>query len=210
MAGQVGRTLAILHQVGMPTDRTLSPGTHGHLTYRHSPEQWQELIDRTRTAGAPWLDDLVRLREEVLLPLEQIPFREPTEPFRICINDLNIEAVRMGSADELVVLHWDFAGPNVPEWELAYVLKHWASGRRSNAGTARALIEGYRAIAAVPSLDACSFWLPITAELNWTHDQFCRALGNVGEKREFSEGAIRDLLSDGFSVTKINRILAEL
>lgn len=35
VARSVGRTLAILHRVGPPTDRTITPGAGGHLTYRH-------------------------------------------------------------------------------------------------------------------------------------------------------------------------------
>lgn len=210
LARTVGTKLAILHGVGMPTDRTLQPGSHGHLTYRHTADQWQELVDRTHVAGAPWFDDLVRLRQEVLVPLEKIPFRQPVDPFRICINDLNIAAVRMGPADELVFMHWDFAGPNVPEWELAYVLKHWASGQRANPGTARAIVDGYREVGAVPTLDRSSFWLPITAELNWTHDQFDRALGNPGEKQEFSVGAVQEMIEDSITPATIDALLAEL
>lgn len=212
VARDVGRNLAAIHEVGMPTDQALTPGGPGHLTQRHSDEDWKKLIDRTSAAGMPWLDDLVRLREGTLRELEEIPSRPINEPFRICINDLNVDAVRMGANDELTLVHWEFAGPNQPEWELAYVLVHWAIYGVANPGTAAALVAGYRDRAgAAPELDLSSFWLSITANLNWTYDQFCTALGaSDEERRRFSEAELRDLITDPYSVAKIEQVLAEL
>ena len=88
-------------------------------------------------------------------------------------------------------MHWDFAGPNQRSWELAYVLRQWASDQRTNPGTARALADGYRTVAgALPAMDRSSFWITITASSNWVHDQLSRSLTATGERRAFSEGAL--------------------
>ena len=95
VAHDVGRTLATLHEVAMPTDRLLTPSTSGHLTYRHTEDDWAQLIAGTAAAGKPWADDLVRLRDDHLRQLEAVEFRQPDGPMVICVQDLNINAVRM-------------------------------------------------------------------------------------------------------------------
>ena len=211
VATEIGRTLALIHSAGTPTDRALVPGTHGHLTHRCPPASWDELLQRARSTGAPWVDEAVTVREKILRPLEEVPPAEPTEPFRICIQDLNAGAVRMGRSGEVVCMHWDFAGPNQRSWELAYVLRQWASDQRTNPGTARALADGYQEVAGgLPSIDRSSFWVAITASLNWVHDQLSRSLDSEGERRTFSEGALLSELADPFSLAKIDRILDEV
>lgn len=60
----------------MPTDRVLTPSTSGHLTHRHTEDDWTQLIARTAAAGKPWTDDLVRLREGHLRELEAVEFHQ--------------------------------------------------------------------------------------------------------------------------------------
>ncbi|MEQ7124152.1 hypothetical protein ABN034_06470 [Actinopolymorpha sp. B11F2] len=212
VARQVGRTLATVHEVAMPSDQVFTPFAPGHLTYRHSDAEWDQLIAGTSAAGKPWTDDLVRLREGTLSALESVPFRPAVEPLVVSIADLNIEAVRMAPDDKLALIHWDFAGPHRPEWELAYVLVHWTVYGQANPGTARALVAGYRDRAgAVPPLNLSSFWLTITAHLNWTYDQFCTARSAIGdEKRAYVEGELQQLIADQLTVTKIEQLLEEL
>jgi len=211
LARQIGSTLAVLHEIGTPTDRTLLPGAHGHLSHRHSPEQWDDLVARTASAGRPWASELARLRSETLRPLESVPVPEIVAPFRVCINDLNVGAVRLGPAEEPVLVHWDFAGPNQPAWELGYVLMHWAVYGRTNPGTARALVSGYaERSGSVPQLDLSSFWIAITAHLNWTYDQFHRVLTREGEARSFSEGELGELLAGPLTPAAITEVLTEV
>jgi thiamine kinase-like enzyme len=212
VARQVGRILATVHDVAMPSDHVLTPFAPGHLTYRHTEEQWDQLIAQTSAAGKPWADDLARLREGTLSELEAIPFRQAVEPLVVSIADLTVEAVRMAPNDQLLLVHWDFAGPHQPEWELAYVLLHWAVYGPANPGTARSLVAGYHDRAgAVPPLDLSSFWLTITAHLNWTYDQFCTARTTIGdEKRGYVEAELQQLIDDPLTVTKIEQLLGEL
>lgn len=212
VARQVGRNLAAVHEVAMPSDHVLTPFAPGHLTYRHTEAEWNQLVAQTSAAGKPWTDDLARLRQSTLSELEAIPFRQTAEPLVVSIADLNVEAVRMAPNDELVLVHWDFAGPHRPEWELAYVLAHWTIHGPANPGTARALVAGYRDRAgAVPSLDLSSFWLTISAHLNWTYDQFCTARSTIGaEKRAYVETELQQLIADPLTVTRIEQLLDEL
>ncbi|GAA2759361.1 phosphotransferase [Actinopolymorpha rutila] len=212
IARHVGRVLATVHEVAMPSEYVVKPFAPGHLTYRHNEAEWDQLIAGTSAAGKPWTDDLVRLREGTLRVLEAVPFRQAAEPMVVSIADLSIGTVRTAPHDELVLVHWDFAGPHCPEWELAYVLTHWAIHGPANPGAARAVIAGYRERAGTaPSLDPSSFWLTITAHLNWTYNQFCSARDAIGDdQRSYAEGELRHLISDPFTVTKIERLLEDL
>ena len=130
----------------------------------------------------------------------------------ICVQDLNINAVRMGPHDELVVVHWDFAGPNRPEWELAYVLNQWATNATASPGTAAALVSGYReGSGTIPRLDLSSFWLTITGFLNWTFGRANSALQTTDlEEQAFDRSALRQLIADPLTVTKIEQLLDNL
>ncbi|HEY9293015.1 MAG TPA: phosphotransferase [Microlunatus sp.] len=209
VARAVGRTLATLHSVGPATDHRLAPGQSGHLTHRHSDDDWDQLILRTAAAKKPWLDDLINLVRNVLRPLQSIDFR-PESSLIICINDLSVGTVRMGADDQLVLTHWDFAGPNHPAWELGYVLVHWAVHAPTNPGTARALVDGYQDQRVLPTLDLSSFWPAITANLNWIYNQFCFGLDAPDEQQSYAEGEIRSLIAAPLSVRKLENIIAEL
>lgn len=212
VAADVGRTLATLHEVALPTDRVIEPSPHDFLTHRPSEDDWNQLIARTAAAGKPWLDDVVRLREGDLRELEAIEFRQAEKPLVICIQNLEIGAVRMGPKGELVVVQWDFAGPNCPEWELAYVLNQWAMRATANPATASALVSGYRErCGTIPPLDPSSFWLTITGFLNWTFSRFNSDLETTDpEDQTFDKNALRSLIADPLTVTKIEQVLESL
>ena len=74
------------------------------------------------------------------------------------------------------------------------------------------MAAGYRERAGrLPPIELSSFWLTITANLNWTYNQFCAALDAVGdEKRAFAEAELQHLIADPLALTKIERLLDDL
>ena len=207
VARKVGEVLATLHDVAVPTDQPMG----WFLTHRKPDADWQELLARARAARAGWAEELAGLMPAIV-ELRAVNADAVPGEHIVSIGDFMPEAVRMGKGDDLVVVHWEFAGPQVPAWELAYVLVHWVVQPEINVPGALALADGYRSRAgAFPKLDLGSFNVYITAWLNWTFNQFCEATNpESAEAAEFSEREIRDLLADPLSTAKLERLIEVL
>lgn len=211
VATKVGETLATLHSLAIRPAR----GTPPFLTYRRPRADWDELLTRATSARVDWAPALASVLPTVLelAALETGP--APSEPI-LCHSDLIPEVVRMGRGDDVVVLHWDFAGPLVPEWELGYVLLHWAlilePADRVNVVAARAIADGYRSRGGVfPTLDRSTFAVAISGWLNYTYGQICTAIDEQDpDRRRFATGETSGLLADPMSVAKLERLIRAL
>ena len=206
---QVGELLATVHQVAPRTDR---PVEGPWITLRPTQESWATLLERARAAGKPWADELASLSRNVA---ELSDVRAEAAPGSAIITNCDIvrEAVRFGPGGDLVVVHWDFAGPLTPEFELASVLAQWTLYSGLNVEAARALLEGYRAKSGgeVPSLSLGSFTVSITGWLNWAFNQACEAIDpGSPEKAEYAERALRETLDDQLSVERLTSFLESL
>jgi hypothetical protein len=122
--------------------------------------------------------------------------------------DLNVGAVRIGEADELVVMHWDFTGPMTPEWELATTLMQW-TGSGAHPEAARALLDGYVSRAkTMPTLTLGSFTLSVTGWLTWLlHRAWEAADPQPSEQRDFAQRTLRELLDAPLTVAKLNALV---
>lgn len=122
--------------------------------------------------------------------------------------DLGISSVRIGPGSELVVIHWDFCGPMVPEWELATTLMHWTHSGE-NLAAARGLLSGYEERRGrAPSLSLESFSPAITGWLTWLFHRAWEATETEpSEKREFSERTLRETLDQPLTVARIAAML---
>lgn len=105
-----------------------------------------------------------------------------------------------------------FAGAVVPAWELGYVLVQWAVYGGVNPRAARALLDGYRSVAGeVPSLALGSFAFGIGGYLSWTYNMFCEAIvAEGGEKTQYAELSVREVVDDPLTVEKLETLLAAL
>ena len=208
VARQVGSLLATVHEVGPKSDRRVEGPW---ITRRPTESSWAQLLQRSRDAGKSWADELAALSPTVA-ELTAVTADAPQESVIITNCDIVPEGVRFGPGGELVVVHWDFAGPLIPEWELATVLLQWTMYSGSNLEAARALLEGYRSKSGdVPGLELGSFTVAITGWLNWAFNQACEAIDpESAEKAEFAERAIRETLDEPLTVAKLSSFLAAL
>jgi hypothetical protein len=205
VARKAGAVLATIQRVGPPTDDPL----HWHLSYRREDDSWDALFERARRAEKPWLDAFIRVIPTINA-LRAIHGDEPG-PRQICQSDLNLDAVRLGANDELIVVHWDFSGPHIPEWELGSAFMQWAVNS-GNPATARAFGEGYAESAgSFPAMQLTSFTVAISQWLNWFHARVCEAIDpSEAELGAYSEGEVHQLLTDPLTVAKLERVLEAL
>lgn len=206
VAHQVGELLATLHDVAPRTDR---PVEGPWITRRPAEASWAALVHRARASKKPWADEFAALSRTVS-ELSKVTPDAPAAPAIITNCDIVPEGVRFGPGGDLVVVHWDFAGPLTAEWELASVLLQWAMYSERNLEAARALMDGYRARSGgeSPALTLRSFNVAITGWLNWAHNQACEAIDpRSEEKAEFAERALRETLDDPLTVAKLSSFL---
>jgi hypothetical protein len=207
VARPVGLVLAAVHEVAPPTDRPIR-GPWVSPADRPTHDRWLALLDRARAAGMAWADDLVALAPTID-ELAAITAEPPAGGIVITNCDIGVDHVRTGPGGELVVMHWDFAGPMVPEWELASTLFHWTQGA-GNLDAARALASGYRERrGALPPLALGSFGSVVTGWLTWLLHRAWEASDPVpSDERAFAERAVSEVLDEPLTVAKLRALLA--
>lgn len=131
----VGAAVAAIHQVRVPAGGPLDPWYAAPI----GADGWDRLVERLRTAGAPFAGRLAALRDE-LVALEA--WLEPPVAPRTCHRDLWADNVLPTADGGVCVIDWENSGPAGPEQELACVLFEFG---RSDPGRARALVSAYAA-----------------------------------------------------------------
>ncbi|MDQ3664194.1 MAG: phosphotransferase [Actinomycetota bacterium] len=130
----VGTVVAAIHKTSIPGVGPLDPW----CTEPVGADRWDELVERLRTAGAPFASRLTNLRDE-LVALES--WIEPPRALRTCHQDLWADNVLPTVDGGVCVLDWENSGPADPSHELACVLFEFA---RADSGRVRALTNAYR------------------------------------------------------------------
>jgi hypothetical protein len=209
VARRVGLVLAAVHEVAPPTDRPIQ-GPWVSPVDRPTQGQWRALLDRAHAAGMPWADDLVA-RSPTIEDLSAVPAEPPGDSIVITNRDIGVEQVRIGPGGDLVVIHWDFAGPMVPDWELATTLFHWTRSA-SNLESARALAVGDRERRGhLPSLALGSFSSVITGWLTWLHHRAWEASDpESSDKRAYAERTVSEVLDEPLTVAKLSALLGAI
>ena len=142
-AQAVGSLLAALHRAGASLPTPVG-AVHQWYTEPVGADAWEDLVARSRAAGAPYTAELERLRED-LVRLESSYLRVSAwAPLLVGHRDLYADNVRLGPAG-LVVYDFDNAGPFSPTQELGMVLAEFATDAVGAvvAGRARTLVEAY-------------------------------------------------------------------
>ena len=207
VARRVGEMLAAIHEVAPKTDRQIQ-GPWVSADERPTQDHWTALLQRARAANVDWVDELAAL-SPAIEALGQVRAEVPVDSVVITNCDITPDAVRVGAGDELVVTHWDYAGPMVPEWELASALLQWCFYSGQNVEAGRALLDGYRSRAGdVPTLTLGSFNVAVTGWLTWTLHRAWEASGDEPpEKGEYAARALHESLSDPLTVGKLTSFL---
>ncbi len=129
----VGAALARLHQVVVPA----AGPPHPWYTEPVGAATWDELVDASQTADAPFADRLAAIRDD-LVALELA--MTPMEPVQTCHLDLWADNVR-GTGGGICIIDWDNCGPGDPSRELALALFEFA---RTDPARVAALQAAYR------------------------------------------------------------------
>jgi len=206
IAHRAGEVLGAVHEVAPPTDRPIQ-GQWVSPADRPSDELWRALLDRTRAAGMPWTERLAAL-SPTIGELTTVTAEPPTTGIVISNCDIGVEQVRLGPAGDLIVMHWDFAGPMTPEWEVATTLFHWTQGG-ANLEAARALTKGYRERRGhLPPLALDSFSSVITGWLTWLHHRAWEASDpEPSEKRDYARRTVVEVLDAPLTVAKLTALV---
>jgi hypothetical protein len=206
VARRAGGVLAAVHEVAPPTERPIQ-GQWVSPADRPTEETWRALLDRVRASGLSWADQLAAMSPTVL-ELSAVAAEPPRDGVVISNRDIGVEQVRIGPGGELVIMHWDFAGPMAPVWELATTLFHWTQGG-TNLAAARALSAGYSDRRGhLPSLTLESFSSVITGWLTWLlHRAWEASDPEPSEKRDFAERTVGELLDAPLTISKLNALL---
>jgi Ser/Thr protein kinase RdoA (MazF antagonist) len=190
---EVGKILATIHALRFPVDG-ISPWNAQRL----ATMSWARLAQVAADTGAGWSAELAAALP-TLVELESIGHRAtPAEPV-LCHNNLNPGNVRLGAGGRPVVVGWEHASGQPPEWELSAALANWAvnPGGGVNAAGARALVAGYRARAGVlPPLHLDTFRGAATALQNYVAGQLHLALNaNGADDQRYADRNVRHLLT---------------
>jgi aminoglycoside phosphotransferase (APT) family kinase protein len=133
--GLVGATLAAVHRVPDPVAEQAP--VEAWYAEPVGAERWDALVQRLRSAGAPFTAAMAGLRDElVALDAWVVPPRST----RTCHRDLWADNLRPTAAGGVCVLDWENSGPADPAYELGCVLFEFGRGE---AGRARALMDAY-------------------------------------------------------------------
>lgn len=203
----VGEVLATIHGLALPVDR-ISPW-HAQ---RFSAVTWHEWAARAAAADAPWAPAMAAAAP-ILTDLEALrdtPAPPPAPPV-LCHNTLGPANARRTRDGRLMVVGWEHAGGQPPDWELANALFDWAvePGGRVNTAGARALVEGYRAKAGrIPDLDLPSFRGAITSLANYVAGEVGTALELPdGEERRYADRSVHHVLTHLASRDTLEQLL---
>lgn len=129
----VGELVARLHGVVVPGDGPV------HFWYADpvTPARWRELVERLERAGAPFVDRLAALHDDLA---EIAGLVAPHDPVQWCHRDLFSDNLLATTRGGLCVVDWDEAGPADPSRELALLLLEFGCGQRDRT---TALVRAY-------------------------------------------------------------------
>ena len=159
----VGSMLARLHTCGFEG----RVGTHWWYRAPVGADRWDDLVEGTARAGAPFAADLRAMRDE-LVALEQI--LEDPSVVQTCHRDVWADNVRATPAGPLVVIDWEGMGLADPSGELAMVLFEFA---HADADRAHSLAEAYRAGGGPGRVDHLGVFTMVSAQFGHLIARIC-------------------------------------
>jgi Ser/Thr protein kinase RdoA (MazF antagonist) len=211
---EVGRILAKVHRLGLPTPGRISPY---HTSHRSAgwiagagpatEADWHDLAARARARHADWASALTEAIP-ALVDLGSVGEGVPAPRPVLCHNTLDPGKVRLGRGGCLVVVGWEHAGGLPPSWELGNALTQWAVDPDNgvNVAGARAMIHGYRSEAgSLPPLDLAMFRGHVIGLGNYVFDQVEDALkAREAEDQRHTARSVRHLMAHPPSRARAN------
>jgi aminoglycoside phosphotransferase (APT) family kinase protein len=197
---EVGRVVAAMHRVEFEGRRP------EHLWYTDpvGAATWDDLIGDLAAAGAPFADDMARIRGD-LVALEALI--EPPRALRTCHRDLWADNLRPTAAGGKCVIDWENCGLADPGQELSGVLFEFWGG---DPDRARALYGAYRGSGGPGVVDHRGSFTMTIAQLGHITEISCRAWldpSETDEERRRQVGRVAECTDDPLTVDVIDAIL---
>lgn len=138
----LGGTLATLHTLGFPVDRSVHVPTDPPIP---DPDLWIDLAEKGTAAGRPWAASLARAAP-ILARLGAAT--RPADPDRMVVSHHDVQPSNVlvePETGQFVLLDWDGVGPIDPGRELASRLHTWhVHDNRLDKDAARRTLRAYR------------------------------------------------------------------
>lgn len=189
---EVGGILAAIHALRLPVD-----GICPWSSQRFAATGWAEFADLAAAKRVAW-SSVLASAVPTLVGLAAIGAGAAVGEPVLCHNSFIPGNAFLGAGGRLVVTGWEHANGLPPHWEVASALVAWAivPGGGVNSAGARALLDGYRERAALPTLTLDSFRGAATALQNYVAGQVDLALHvNGDEDRRHADRSVRHLLT---------------
>jgi Ser/Thr protein kinase RdoA (MazF antagonist) len=197
--GGVGRLLAAIHAVEVPTDKPVD----GWYVDPVGAEAWQELLVCLRTAEAPFASRLAALLPAVL---EAEGILAAPRRVQLCHRDLWADNVRRTPGGGLVVLDWENGGPGDVNGELGCVVFEYGLGEPDRM---RALYDAYLAAGGSGRLSDPGDLTMLVAQLGHIARFGCERWLASSSKEERIRNAdwVAEFLDEPVTIEAVDRIL---
>jgi Ser/Thr protein kinase RdoA (MazF antagonist) len=208
VATRLGTLLATIHTLSLPGVGAPLPW----LTQPPPRSRWEALAEAAQASHEPWAEDLDRATP-ALRDLGAVARLESRTTAVLCHCDLIPDNVTQSPTGDLVVIDWEHAGRQPPEWEVGYVLVFWCltEDRTVHGPSARALVDAYHATADRRlDLGPWMFAGVASALLNTASAMAGWALRGDSRQRGFGLRNLRPLLEHPVSPRHLDRLLAEI
>lgn len=198
----VGELVARLHGVVVPGAGPV------HFWYADpvTPARWRELVDELERAGAPFVDRLAALQDDLA---EVAGLVTPHRPVQWCHRDLFSDNLLATTDGGLCVVDRDESGPADPSRELALLLLEFGCGEHDRTV---ALVEAYTAAGGpgrVRSLE--DFSMAVCVLTNITAEGCRRWLAASTEEDRLDNAAwVAEYLDEPLTVRGLEQLLAWL
>ena len=199
----VGRTLAAIHRVGLPTEETIEEWYADPV----GEDRWRELADRLERSGAPFAEDLRRTLP-IIAAAERLVRRSPA--VQLCHRDLWADNLLATPAGGVMVMDWENCGPAVPSQELMVVLAEFgARWRVDRQDGVRALVTAYEDAGGPARLTGPEDATMLVAQLGHIAEEGGRRwlASTSPSDRAHNEAWVRELLDEPPTVALVEAIL---
>jgi Ser/Thr protein kinase RdoA (MazF antagonist) len=198
----VGRLVAAVHTVRLPT----SEPVEGWYVDAVPREEWDDLVARLSTVGAPFADRLAALLPDMV---EATAVLAPPTEVHLCHRDLWADNVRCDASGRLVVLDWENSGPAGQAQELAAVLVEYAHGDPTRL---RAVHDAYADAGGPATVTGAADLTMLVAQTHHILQTGCRRwlAATTEEGRDDDAGWVAEFLDDPVTARTVELVLDAL
>ena len=198
VAGEAGRTLGVIHSLGLPLEDTAAPGDDPVDDWYRTPPSKDRLVSLVRAGmgeARPWAPVVIAMLGAIDELLAAVA--GGSGELTVCHRDFTVENVLPAvDGDGLVVIDWENAGPLGADQELAAAVLEFATGAGAvDEAAANAFLVGYQRAGGTAHIEgATSFATVVYTALNYMRVLMEQSMEDDGH-REFADATLLDELT---------------